>query len=168
MNIRLASAACVFLSALLVSAQVDQEHGNILAPVQVTDDPGPAVQTREEPDSNVVYTVVEQMPEFPGGQGAMMVYLSKNIEYPTDALEAGIEGKVFLRFVVDKAGLVKDVEVLRGVPGAPSLQQEAVRVVKRMPKWMPGMQNGRAVATHYTLPVYFKMTGKPAVKEPSE
>ncbi|HEY0976891.1 MAG TPA: energy transducer TonB [Flavobacteriales bacterium] len=156
MYIRIHCAAFAFLSATLVSAQVDKEHDDI-APVQVTDEPGPPAR---EPDSTTVYTVVEQMPEFPGGSGALMVYLSKNIQYPAEALEAGIEGKVFLRFVVDREGLVKDVEVLRGVPGAPSLQQEAVRVVKRMPRWAPGRQNGKAVATHYTLPVMFKMTGQ--------
>lgn len=162
MNIRILFLVSAVLCSAFVSAQVEKEPGDI-APVQsieVKGDPDLVPEPVPEPDDNRVYTVVEQMPEFPGGSGALMVYLSKHIEYPTEALDAGMEGKVFLRFVVDQEGLVKDVEVLRGVPGAPSLEREAVRVVKGMPKWSPGRQNGKAVATHYTLPVMFKMTGK--------
>ena len=162
MNLRVLIPVSAMLCSALVSAQVEKGPGDI-APVQtieVKGDPDRVPPPAPEPDSNAVYTVVERMPEFPGGSGAMMLYLSKHIEYPDEALDAGMAGKVFLRFVVDKEGQVKDVKVLRGVAGAPSLEREAVRVVKGMPKWSPGVQNGKAVATQYTLPVYFKMTGK--------
>lgn len=100
-------------------------------------------------------TVVEQMPQFPGGDAEMMKYLYGAIKYPTIAAENGIQGRVVIRFVVGKDGVVSDVQVVR--PLDPSLDKEAVRVVKTMPKWIPGKQNGRNVAVYYTLPVTFKL-----------
>lgn len=102
-----------------------------------------------------VYTFVEQMPEFPGGQSALLAYLQKNIRYPNDAREQGIQGKVFLSFVVDEAGRVKDVDVKKGVH--PSLDKEALRVVKAMPLWKPGKHEGKPVAVRFTLPISFKL-----------
>lgn len=98
---------------------------------------------------------VEQMPKFPGGDAELMRFISNNIKYPPIAAENGIEGRVVIRFVVGKDGHVSDINVLR--PLDPSCDKEAIRVVKMMPKWIPGMQNGRNVAVYYTLPVLFKL-----------
>ena len=102
-----------------------------------------------------VYDVVEQMPSFPGGMKAMMEYLDKNIKYPVNAQKNLIEGRVILQFIVDEKGRLSDVKVARSVE--PSLDAEAVRVVKAMPRWNPGMQKGEAVKVPYTLPVTFRL-----------
>ncbi|MDR0232842.1 MAG: TonB family protein [Dysgonamonadaceae bacterium] len=102
-----------------------------------------------------VFTHVEQMPSFPGGDKAMMEFLGKNIKYPVIAQEQGIQGMVVLRFVVGKNGEVSDVTVLRSLD--PSCDKEAIRVVKSMPRWIPGKQNGNPVLVYYTLPVRFTL-----------
>ena len=107
------------------------------------------------PNPKKVYDVVEQMPSFPGGMKAMMDYLARNIRYPANAKNDLIEGRVILQFIVDKKGNLSDVKVARSVE--PYLDAEAVRVVKSMPRWNPGMQNGKAVKVRYTLPVTFRL-----------
>ncbi|MBQ6761078.1 MAG: energy transducer TonB [Prevotella sp.] len=107
------------------------------------------------PNPKKVYDVVEQMPSFPGGMKAMMDYLAKNIRYPADAKNNQIEGRVILQFIVDKKGRLSDIKVVKSVE--PYLNAEAVRVVKSMPRWNPGMQNGKAVKVRYTLPVTFRL-----------
>ena len=102
-----------------------------------------------------VFTVVEQMPMFPGGDAALMSYLAKNISYPTVAAENGVQGRVVVGFVVERDGSITDVSVLRGVD--PSLDREAMRVVKSMPRWTPGKQNGSAVRVKYQVPVAFRL-----------
>jgi len=104
---------------------------------------------------DVPLEVVEQMPTFPGGDSELFAYLSKNIKYPTIAQENGIQGTVYLRFAVSKTGDIEKVEVLRQLDNA--CDREAVRVVKSMPRWIPGKQNGANVAVWYTLPVKFKL-----------
>ena len=111
------------------------------------------VKPREE--ENKVFEVVEQMPSFPGGSGALMQYLSKNIKYPPVAEENGIQGRVVCSFVVERDGSVSDVRILKGVD--PSLDKEAIRVVSAMPKWIPGRQNGQMVRVKYNLPVTFRL-----------
>ena len=111
------------------------------------------VKPKEE--ENKVFDVVEQMPSFPGGQAALMDYLNNNIKYPVIAEENGIQGRVIVQFVVGKDGHISDVKVAKSVD--PSLDKEAVRVVKAMPKWIPGKQNGQAVTVRYTLPVTFRL-----------
>ena len=103
-----------------------------------------------------IYTEVEQTPEFPGGEKAMIEFLQRNIKYPTVAQEQGIQGAVRLRFVIEKDGTIDKIEVSRSLD--PSCDKEAVRVVKSMPKWSQGRQNGVSVAVYYTLPVRFKIT----------
>lgn len=110
-------------------------------------------QPPQEP--NKVHEHVEVMPQFPGGNAELMRYLSTNIKYPTIAAENGIEGRVVLKFVVGKDGGISNIQVVRALD--PSCDKEAVRVVKGMPKWIPGMQNGHAVAVYFTLPVLFKL-----------
>ena len=100
-------------------------------------------------------TFAEQMPQFIGGDKELMGYLSKNIKYPVIAQENNVQGTVILRFVVGKDGNVKDVTILRSLDS--SCDKEAVRVVKSMPQWIPGRQNGTPVAVYYTLPVKFKL-----------
>ncbi|MDR1743641.1 MAG: energy transducer TonB [Dysgonamonadaceae bacterium] len=95
------------------------------------------------------------MPEFPGGIAALMLYLSENIRYPVEAQKNGVQGRVFVRFVVGADGAVNHVGIRRSV--SPELDDEAVRVVKTMPKWMPGKQNGENVAVFYILPIDFRL-----------
>ncbi len=110
----------------------------------------------EEEEEEVVFVVVESMPEFPGGQQALFKYLSENVKYPVIAQKNGIQGRVICQFVVNKDGSIVDVEVVRS-GGDPSLDKEAIRVIKSMPKWKPGKQRGKAVRVKYTVPVNFKL-----------
>ena len=119
----------------------------IQAPVEVKE---------EEEDEEVVFVVVETMPEFPGGQQALFKYLSENVKYPVIAQENGIQGRVICQFVVNKDGKIVDVEVVRS-GGDPSLDKEAIRVIKSMPPWKPGKQRGKAVRVKYTVPVNFRL-----------
>lgn len=100
------------------------------------------------------FDVVEKMPSFPGGNGALQKWLSQHIAYPSEAVQKGIEGRVIVRFVVETDGSVSDVSIARGID--PALDKEALRVVKNMPKWIPGMQNGEPVRVHFNVPVMFK------------
>lgn len=102
---------------------------------------------------DITYTVVEQMPEFPGGQMAMLEFLRKNIKYPNQAREYNISGNVVVKFVVDKSGNVKDPEILKGI--GYGCDDEALRVISSMPQWKPGYQNGKAVNVNFHLPVSF-------------
>lgn len=106
-------------------------------------------------EESKVFDVVEEQPSFPGGQGALMQWLSDNIKYPVIAAENGIQGRVIVQFVVSKTGSISDVRVVRGVD--PSLDKEAVRVVSNMPNWTPGRQNGTTVNVRFTLPVTFRL-----------
>lgn len=106
-------------------------------------------------DNDSIYQIVEQMPEFPGGAEKMMKYLSENIKYPEEAKEKGISGRVFLSFVIEKDGSVSNVKVAKGI--GKLCDDEAVRVVKAMPKWKPGMQKGKPVRVNYMLPITFKL-----------
>ena len=103
--------------------------------------------------SQKVYDVVEQMPSFPGGQAEMMRYLAKNAKYPKDAYEQKISGRVLVQFVVEKNGSISNVKIMKSI--FPSLDKEAMRLVKNMPRWTPGKQNGKAVRVKYTVPVSF-------------
>jgi len=100
-----------------------------------------------------IFTIVEQMPSFPGGETALFKYLSNSINYPQMAADAGITGVVFVTFVVEKDGSVSGVKVLRGIGGG--CDEEAVRVVKKMPRWTPGKQRGKSVKVQYNLPIRF-------------
>ena len=102
-----------------------------------------------------VFDVVDEMPSFPGGQGAMMEFLSKNIKYPIVAEENGIQGRVLVKVVVKKDGTIDSPIVVKGVD--PSLNKEAIRVVKTMPKWIPGKQKGEPVNVSFTVSVTFRI-----------
>ena len=128
----------------------DQE-GEKDAVIVPTEDTGPGENTAPE-----IFTVVEEMPEPPGGIGEFYKFVSKSIIYPQMAKEAGIGGKAFLKFVVGPEGQITDVQILKGVTGCPDCDREAIRVVKSYPqRWKPGKQNGRAVSVYYNMPINF-------------
>ena len=129
----------------------DEVGGEVLKAKEEIAQPEPPKHEEE----NKVFDVVEQMPSFPGGMPALMQWLSQNIKYPVIAAENGVQGRVIVQFVVEKDGSVTDVHVAKSVD--PSLDKEATRVVKAMPKWNPGKQNGSAVRVKYTVPVMFKL-----------
>lgn len=102
-----------------------------------------------------IFAVVEEMPSFPGGDAALMSYISKNIKYPSIATENGIQGRVICTFVINRDGKVTNAEVIRSVD--PSLDKEALRVINNMPAWKPGKQRGKPVRVKYTLPIVFRL-----------
>ena len=130
-----------------ISTEDDKEEVVIAAPVEAP---------VEEEEEEVIFVIVEQNAEFPGGQKALMKYLAENIKYPVIAQESGLQGRVICQFVVNKDGSIEDIQVVRSA-GDKSLDNEAVRVIKTMPKWNPGKQRGKAVRVRFTLPVVFKL-----------
>lgn len=134
--------------------QINIEDDQSRAQIQ-TFVPPPPPKPKEEEATEEIFVVVEEMPEFPGGQSALMKYLSENIRYPVIAQENGIEGRVICSFVVERDGSITDVQVVRGVD--PSLDREAVRVIQSMPKWKPGKQRGKPVRVRFTLPIVFRL-----------
>ena len=129
----------------------DEVGGEVLKAKEEIAQPEPPKHEEE----NKVFDVVEQMPSFPGGMGALMSWLSQNMKYPPIAAENGVQGRVIVQFVVEKDGSITDVHVAKSVD--PSLDKEAARVVKAMPHWIPGKQNGSAVRVKYTVPVTLKL-----------
>jgi protein TonB len=127
----------------------DEAEGEVLKAKEVV------VDEKPKEEETKVFDVVEQMPKFPGGDNALFEYLSKNIKYPVVAEENGIQGRVIVTFVVERDGSITDVKVAKSVD--PSLDKEATRVVKGMPHWIPGKQNGSAVRVKYTVPVTFRL-----------
>lgn len=109
----------------------------------------------EEKPQETPFHNVEQMPSFPGGESELYAFIGKELKYPAVAQEAGLHGRVIVRFVVTPTGDISDVQVLRGFDA--SCDKEAVRVVKKMPKWIPGKQNGRNVSVYYTIPIIFRL-----------
>ena len=107
---------------------------------------------KEEP---IFDGIVETMPEFPGGEQAMYKFIINHIEYPVVSRENGIQGKVYIRFVIEKDGSITDVKTARGVSS--ELDKEAIRVIKMMPKWKPATQSGKPVRVTFTLPINFKL-----------
>ncbi|MBQ21754.1 MAG: hypothetical protein CMD31_13450 [Flavobacteriales bacterium] len=112
----------------------------------------------EEKIDTDVFVIVEQMPEFPGGQDSLYKFLGANIVYPNKAKKDGVEGKVYINFTIEKDGSINEVKVLRGVH--PLLDEEAVRVVESFPKWKPGKQKGKTVRVSYNLPLNFVLNTK--------
>ena len=107
------------------------------------------------PEDREIFTIVEQMPEFPGGQEALMNFLLENVKYPNEAIKQGIEGKVFLRFVVNYDGSISDIVILRDIGGG--CGEEGVRLIKSMPIWAPGKQRGKLVNVYFTVPIIFSL-----------
>jgi protein TonB len=113
------------------------------------------VQEEEKPEEPEVFFIVEEMPQFPGGETALRKYIAENVRYPEMAKENDIQGTVYVRFVVDEKGKVTNVELLRGVD--PLLDKEALRVVQSLPNWKPGKQRGKAVKVSHSVPIKFAL-----------
>lgn len=128
----------------------DEENGEVLKATETIAQPEPPKE-----DVQKVFDVVEEMPSFPGGNGALMQWLNENVKYPVVAQENGVSGRVIVSFVVERDGSITDVQVVRSVD--PALDKEAARAVKSMPKWIPGKQNGQAVRVKYNVPVLFRL-----------
>ena len=142
----------------IVDDNVETQDLNINAEVEqneVIEEYVPVEVEEDEVVEQEIFQIVEEMPSFPGGDQKMMEYVAKNIKYPQIARETGVQGKVFVNFVVEPDGSVSNVKILRGIGGG--CDEEAMRVVKSMPKWKPGKQRGRAVRVSYILPVNFKL-----------
>ena len=130
----------------------EDDGGDEFVPYRVL---GPEIHPETHHDANHVYHVAERMPAFPGGMSQLMSFIKKNVRYPVDAVKEGTEGRVILTFTVERDGSLTGIEVAKSV--SPSLDKEAVRIVKSMPRWIPGRQDGRKVRVKYTLPIYFKL-----------
>ena len=118
----------------------------------------------EKVDSDGVYLMPDQMPEFPGGMQAMMKFLTTNIKYPVEAQKKGVSGRVIVQFVIMEDGTLDQAKVVRGID--PLLDEEALRVVKLMPKWKPGMDRGEAVKVRFTAPIMFNLS-RPEAQRPT-
>lgn len=120
---------------------------------------GAAVAQSEEPagTGDEIYTVVEQNPEFPGGMDALLQWLGTHVEYPEEARSQGLEGKVYVTFVVERDGSISNVRVISPKETLAPLNEEAVRVVKSMPRWKPGKQRGKRVRVQFNLPIQFAL-----------
>jgi protein TonB len=151
------SLGLMVTAALLMSFAFDKEQYTIQDNTSVNQPTETAASSQQETKQtkDQVYKVVEQMPEYPGGEYALRTYIGKNIKYPDDAVKAGIQGKVFVTFVVTKDGKVINPKVIRSTN--PSLDKEALRVVGTLPKWTPGKQKGKNVDVSYTMPISFKL-----------
>ena len=145
----------LFVFAVLLSAATMQAGRNASSYDEMPTDSVETNKDSVEEKGYVCYQPVEVMPSFPGGFGALMKYLSTNIKYPEEAERLHIQGRVVCTFVVRKNGAVSDVKVKQSVD--PQLDGEAVRVIRRMPKWIPGKRNGEDEDVGYTLPITFKL-----------
>jgi protein TonB len=139
------------MSSVISTKKQDGIDGS--APVVVNDNPG--IKPEIENNDPVPFGSIEVNPEFPGGMAAWAKFMQKNLSYPNQALEAGISGKVYVSFVVEKDGHLTDIKVVRGV--GYGLDDEAIRVLKLAPAWKPGIQNGRPVRVAYTMPFSFQI-----------
>ena len=138
----------VEVEEIKIDTEDDKDVEVVIAP--------PVEPKKEEEEEEVIFMVVESMPEFPGGQQALFKYLAENVKYPVIAQENGIQGRVICQFVVNKDGSIVDVVAVRS-SGEASLDKEAIRVIKSMPKWKPGKQRGKPVRVKYTVPVNFRL-----------
>ena len=142
----------------IVQDDVETEDLNINAEVEqnevIEEYVAPEV-VEEEVSETEIFQIVEEMPSFPGGEGKLMEYVAKNIKYPQIARETGIQGRVFVGFVVEPDGSISNVKLLRGIGGG--CDEEAMRVIKSLPKWKPGKQRGKPVRVSYQIPVFFKL-----------
>ncbi len=132
-----------------IDVEADQET--------IIDDFVPVFEEEEEVVEMEIFTVVESMPGYPGGDAARMKFLQDNIKYPQMARESGIQGTVYVTFVVETDGAVTDVRVLRGIGGG--CDEEAIRVINKMPKWNPGKQRGKPVRVQFNMPIKFTLQG---------
>ena len=107
----------------------------------------------------LVYLTCDGIPSFPGGDKALFAYLDKNLHYPKKAKESNIQGTVFIRFIIDEDGKICNVKLMKGIAGGAGCNEEAVRVIKLMPDWIPGKEGGKNVAVYYNIPIKFALSG---------
>ena len=136
-------------SAPVIGKETVEGPGDI-----IFEEPPPEISAIKEPEP-AIFTVVEQKPEFPGGNKALFEFLGKHTRYPSSAVSNGIEGTVYMSFVIDANGQISNIEVQKGL--SEDCDKEAVRVIRSMPAWKPGKQGGRPVAVRFTLPFRFKL-----------
>ena len=160
----IALALLAFANTKSVAAVVVNQQSKVTPTSRVVKANAEAQVTDESaPQSKKVYRSVDQMPQFPGGEAGLMRYLQSNINYPANAAMNNIGGRVILQFVVEKDGHIGEVKVVRSID--PEIDAEAVRVVKSLPDFIPGRQDGEPVAVWYTIPVSFKVQSEPAKPE---
>lgn len=147
----------------LYNAQMLSAEAKRTDMVVVLKEPVPNMDELAKQGTDHVYQVVDEMPQFPGGNNAMMTFMIQNTKYPAEAIAKGTQGRVIVQFIVDKEGNLKDIHVLRSVD--PLLDAEAIRMVSSMPKWTPGKSMGQPVNVQFTLPVQFNLQGKVEVKK---
>ncbi|MEO5979566.1 MAG: energy transducer TonB [Chryseolinea sp.] len=135
--------------------QNDVGAEDVVGTGEVVFDEPVAEVAKESNDDDMIFTVVEQQAEFPGGMEALVKFLQKNVKYPAIARRMNVEGSVFVSFVVDRAGAISDIAIVKGISA--ECDKEAARVVGLMPPWKPGKQNGKAVKSRFVLPVKFKL-----------
>lgn len=140
--------AAILLNATSTQAQEVKDNSNFV--------------TTKDSSETKIYDKIEQMPAFPGGPSALREYLSKNIKYPVAAEKDGIQGRVFVSYIVERDGLINEVAVAKSVD--PNLDREAVRVIQNMPNWIPGKQHGKTVRVKYTVPVTFRLKSEKRVE----
>lgn len=131
------------------SASVNESENRVEAKAAMTTD------MEESASGDPVFTVVEVMPEYPGGDAELLKFISSNVKYPASSKEKGEQGRVICSFIVNKDGSVSDYKIVRSISA--ELDAEAIRVLKMMPRWTPGKQNGKSVAVKYTVPVTFRL-----------
>ena len=144
-NIIAIFSLCIGLSSVVIA---QTNHEEILPPAE-----------------KVIIADQEEMPQYPGGDKALFEFIKNNIQYPKEAKKIGLEGKVYVKFVIDVTGSVSNVELAKGIENGKQLEEEAIRVVKLMPKWTAGMQGGKAVSVAFTLPISFYLDPKDKVKQ---
>ena len=147
--------ALMFMNSCKRKPKVQKQEMEGTRVVVKAESPEDTAQFKNAESTEKTYVVVEQMPAFPGGDAALMKYLSENIKYPEAAEKAGEQGRVVVNFIVEKDGAISNVNVVRSV--TPTLDAEAVRVIKAMPKWVPGKQDGQFVRVKYNVPVSFRL-----------
>ena len=147
--------ALVFMNSCKRKPKVQKQEMEGTRVVVKAESAEDTAQFKNAESTEKMYVVVEQMPAFPGGDAALMKYLSENIKYPKAAEKAGEQGRVVVNFIVEKDGAISNVNVVRSV--TPTLDAEAVRVIKAMPKWVPGKQDGQFVRVKYNVPVSFRL-----------
>lgn len=157
---RFAAIFLAFLSFNVFCQEVDVSDAPIAEEVILEEKIQPVV---EDDDPNKVYNFVEQMPEFPGGINELTAFIGKNLKYPEDARKKKYEGSVYVSLVVNKEGNITHVNVIKGI--STTCDAEAVRVIKAMPNWKPGYQNGKKVNTRFVLPINFKIQAEKETKK---
>lgn len=151
------SLGLMVTASLLMSFAIDKEQ-YIIQDNKAVNQPTETVASNQQETKQTkdqVFIIVDQMPEFPGGEYAFRTYIGKNIKYPDDAKKTGIKGKVFVSFIIDKDGNVKNPKIVKSV--SPSIDKEALRVISSLPKWTPGKKDGKIVAVSYTVPITFAL-----------